>query len=148
MNRLAAALLALASLAPGYAFAWCDNPDEGRSQRFFVAMYTVSACNPNKQFAEGTEVIEFTPIKRNGESVGATQAVRLSDECKRTGDGKGLSCSKSGRTPLAGATYITTHDMKDVCDETGKTLVDRLTCVKGCQAGRTPKHIEGSPWEC
>jgi len=115
---------------------------------FFVAIYTVSGCNPNDNFPDGTEVIEFTPIEKNGHPHGETQTVRLSDECKRIKEGSGLSCNISGHTPLAGATYVTTRDMKDICDETGKTLVNRLTCVKGCESGRAPKHINGSPWEC
>lgn len=138
----------MVSLFSRCALAWCDNPHTGRSKMFFVAIYTVGGCEPNDKFPDGTEVIEFTPIKNKGNVHGETQTVRLSDECKRIKKGSGLSCTKSGHTPLAGATYVTTRDMKDVCDETGKTFVNRLTCIKGCEGGKAPKHIEGSPWEC
>jgi hypothetical protein len=145
---LIASLLFVFSLFPEYAMAWCDNPDTGESGAFFVSIYTVSACNPNARFPEGTEVIEFTAKAKNGETDSPSQTVRLRDECKRTRKGTGLTCSKQGKSPLAGTTYVTTKDMKDVCDETGKALVGRLTCVKGCEDGKAPKHIEGSPWEC
>jgi hypothetical protein len=148
MKQLLASLLIVFSIFPECALAWCDNPDTGRSAMFFVAIYTVSGCNPNAKFPDGIEVIEFTPIKKTGNVDGESQTVRLGDECKRIRKGSGLSCTERGRTPLAGATYVTTRDMKDVCDETGKALVNRLTCVKGCGGGRAPKHIEGSPWEC
>ena len=113
---------------------------------FFVAIYTVSSCIPNANFPVGTEVIEFT--RMNGDVSGEIKAVPFRDECKWTGKRSGLSCTKSGRTPLAGSVYVTTKDMKDICDETGKTLVDRLTCVQGCEVGKTPKHIEGYPMGC
>jgi hypothetical protein len=148
MKQFVALLLLAGSLFPQCALAACDNPETGKSKMFFVSIYTVSGCNPNDNFPNGTEVIEFTPVKKNGDVNGATQAVPLSDECKRTKKGSGLSCIKSGRTPLAGAIYVTTRDMKDGCDESGKSRVDRLSCVKGCESGRAPKHIEGSPWEC
>lgn len=148
MKRFVASFLLAVSLFPLRALAWCDTPDTGKSKMFFVSIYTVGGCNPNDKFPDGTEVIEFTPIGRNGDVDGETQTVPLGDECKRTNKGFGLACVGNGRTPLAGATYVTTRDMKDVCDETGKTRVNRLTCVKGCEGGRTPKHIEGSPWEC
>ena len=148
MKQLVASLLLVVSLLPQRTLAWCDNGDTGRSQMFFVAIYTVGGCNPNANFPDGTEVIEFTPMKENGDANGEVQIVPLSGECKKIKKGSGLSCIKGGRTPLAGATYVTTKDMKDICDETGKTLVNRLTCVKGCEGGKAPKHIEGSPWEC
>ena len=145
MKQLAASLLAFL-LLPQSAHAWCDNPETGRSKAFFVAIYVVSGCNPNGGFPDDTEVITFTPTKKNRDAGSEPQTVRFSDECQRTN--KGFSCAQGGRTPLAGTTYVTTKDMKDTCDETGKVLVNRLTCIKGCENGRAPKHIEGSPWEC
>ena len=147
LKLLLASLLLVISMSAGYALAWCDNPETGQSASVFVSIYTVSACNPNEKFPEGTEVIEFWRKNTSGESEGESQTIRLSDECKRTRNG-GLSCAKNGKSPLAGTTYIVTKDMQDVCDETGKALVNRWTCVKGCGKDRAPKHIEGSPWEC
>jgi hypothetical protein len=139
------------------ALASCDNPISGSSKMFNVEIYTVSGCNPNSKFPDGTEVINFTslPLKKIdafGTLQGDERTVRFGDECKwikkRDNLSFGLSCAQNGHTPLAGTTYVTTRDKKDECDETGKTLVDRLTCVKGCEGGRAPKYLEGSPWEC
>ena len=66
MKQLVASLLIVFSIFPECALAWCDNPETGSSKMFFVAIYTVSACNPNSMFPDGTEVIEFTPIKKTG----------------------------------------------------------------------------------
>jgi len=148
MKQFVGFLLFVWSLFPLSALAWCDNPDTGSSERFFVAIYTVSACNPNDKFPEGTEVIEFSPIKKNEDANGESQTFAFNDECTKTKNGSGFYCKNGGRTPLAGTTYVTTRDMKDVCDETGKKLVDRRTCTVGCEDGRAPKYIEGSPWEC
>jgi hypothetical protein len=148
MQQIFNSLLLVVSLFPQCAQAWCDTPDTGRSKNFFVAIYIVSECNPNDTFPNGTEVIEFTPLKKDGESSGESHTFRKFDECETLEDVSGFSCAKSGHTPLAGATYVTTKDMKDGCDETGKKLVDRLTCVKGCKNDRAPKYIVSSPWEC
>jgi hypothetical protein len=149
MKQFAASLVLLLTTTLSHqALAWCDNPVTGESKSFSVAMYVANGCNPNTKVPEGTEVIDFTPKGKNGEANGATQTVPFDSECKRGKDGREFSCSKNGRTPLAGTTYVTTKDKKDECDETGKGLVERLTCSKGCEGGRAPAHLEGSPWEC
>jgi hypothetical protein len=107
---------------------------------FSVTLYTLGGCSPSGEFPDGTSVIEFTPVKLNGDVAGKSQTVRFDDECKVTDKGRRISCTKGGRTPLAGATYVTTK--KTVCDDDGKKLVDRLTCIKGCEDGRAPIYIE------
>ena len=148
MKNSIAFFLVTTLLMPRYSLAWCDNPDAGASRMFNVAIYTVSGCNPNKKFRDGTKIIAYTPLDKHGKPVGETQAVRMDDECKTMRNRAGFSCTKNGRSPLAGASYIVTRDMKDVCDESGKTLVNRLTCLKGCESGKAPIYIESSPWEC
>ena len=148
MNQLVASLLLAFSIFPQSASAWCDNPETGTSKMFHVSIYTVSGCNPDDRFPEGTEIIEFAPLRQNNAVGSITQAVALNDECRWNKKRSSLSCSRTGRAPLAGATYVTTKDMQDICDETGRSVVNRLTCIRGCGGGRAPKYIEGSPWEC
>ena len=94
MKQLVASLLLVISLFPQCALAWCDNPETGKSQKFFVAIYTVNGCNPNIKFPDGTDVMEFWPIKNTGDVAGEPQTVRLGDECEWTNERHGLSCTK------------------------------------------------------
>lgn len=135
------------------SFSWrseadCPNPLNGESKQFFVSIYVVDPCNPNGRFAEGTEIIEFYVLLPSGEASVTPDAVPLLAECVWTSDRLALSCIKTGKSPLAGATYMTTRDKPDDCDETGKALVNRWTCLSGCDNNAVPQHLERSPWEC
>lgn len=146
MKQLIALFLLVVSMLPQTVWALCDSPMTGESKTYSVAIYTVGACLPNAKFPDDTEVIEFKRL--NGDASSVAQSVRLSDECKWTNKRSRLSCAKSGRSPLAGTTYVETQDWPDICDASGKALVRRLTCVKACKAGRAPKHLIYPPAEC
>ena len=63
-------------------------------------------------------------------------------ECRLTTNE--LSCSKNGKSPLAGATYKRTRDGTPQCPGQAE---DRFTCVSGCSSA-VPRYITFSQSEC
>lgn len=74
---------------------------------------------------------------------------KVSEECptwKLENDQKIIACQKSGKSPLAGATYkvTTSKKIRDVCKDPAVIYV----CVQGCSRKETPKLLVEQPWEC